>query len=45
MSARVNKEPENWGTHKEGARGLIVMSQSTRRGGVAYRQLQIGEGW
>lgn len=37
MSAWENKEPENWGTDEEGARGLVVTSQSTGRGGVAYR--------
>lgn len=36
MSARENKEPENWGTDEEGARGLAVRSQRTGRGGVAY---------
>lgn len=37
MSAWENKEPENWGTDKEGARGLAVTSPSRGRGGVAYR--------
>lgn len=37
MSAWENKEPENWGTDEEGARGLTVTSPSRGRGGVAYR--------